>query len=171
LKRIFIILFLGGILLSLFGFQAHTLTATTTLELTVRQVVVTDDVASITGPSVNAKVELFDNLGEELISSGATDSDGRIEFILDKKYPLSGKGLFYTTVLVDGVNNGVFTCEQGITCTKAVFSVEGLNPDLNDAILVVNVVRSDNLSEPVEGIPVNVWPVDAKGIPLVIAPT
>jgi hypothetical protein len=139
-----------------------------TLELTVYQVEVIDEAASITGLAEGVKVELYDNLGEELIDSGTVDSDGKVTFVLDDQYPLSGRGLYHTVVVVDGTSNGDITCEQGLTCQVDVFSGEGFDPDSNDALLIVKVVRSADLVTPVEGVQVNVWPADANDIPLVV---
>lgn len=163
-KRITLIL-LGGICIFCMNFRVNAQTETT-LELTVRQVVVDNEIASITGPAASSNVELYDNLGEELIASGISDSNGKVAFPLDDKYPLSGKGLYFTTMKVDGVSNGIFTCQQGQTCQETLFSIDGLNPDLNDGILIVKVARSSNLDEPVEGIQVNAWPTDGFGVPI-----
>ena len=141
-------------------------TTETTLEFTVRQVVVEDGVASITGPAAGSRVELYDNLGKELISSGTSDANGKVAFPLDDKYPLSAKGLFYTSIKVDGFENGVFTCQLGQTCHEIVFTVDGLIPDRDDGILIVKVVRSNNYNETVGGIKVAAWPRDKNGTPL-----
>ena len=143
-------------------------TTETTLEFTVRQVVVEDGVASITGPAAGSRVELYDNLGKELISSGKTGTNGVVTFPLDEKYPLSAKGLFHTIIKVDGVSNGEITCQQSTTCKVALFSVKGLDSEGDDAILIVKVVRSSDLTTPVEGVQVNVWPADADNTILVI---
>ena len=162
-KRIYLIL-LGGMFLLCMSFRVNAQTEITTLELTVRQVVVEDGVASITGPAAGSKVELYDNLGEELIASGTTDASGVATFQLTEKYPLSVEGLFYTTVKLDGFDNGVFTCQQGQTCQETVFTVDGMSPDLEDGILIVKVVRSTDLTEPVDGINLNVFPASEDGV-------
>jgi hypothetical protein len=164
-KRIVLIL-LGGICLLFMNFRVIAQTQSTTLELSVRQVVVEDGVASITGPAANIKVELYDNLGEELIASGTSDANGQVTFPLDDKYPLSGKGLFHTVVKVDGISNGEFTCQQGQTCQETVFLADGLSSDKEDGILIVKVVRSGNPFERVGGIKVYVWPTDGSGNPI-----
>ncbi|GEM_PF-5662690 len=109
MKKVAILIILGGMFLLCMSFRVNAQTETTTLELAVRQVVVEEDVASITGLVAGSKVELYDNLGAELIASGTSDSNGKIIFPLDEKYPLSAESLFYTTVKVDGFDNGVFT--------------------------------------------------------------
>jgi hypothetical protein len=139
---------------------------TATLELTVYQVAVIDEVAAITGPAAGVEVELYDILGEELIASDTVGSDGKVSFTLDDRYPLSGRGVYHTVAKVDGTSNGEITCEQGQTCPVAAFSVEGFDPDSSDAILIVKVVRSDDLVTPVAGVQINAWPKDNNGIPL-----
>jgi hypothetical protein len=141
---------------------------TATLELTVYKVEVIDEVATITGLAAGARVELYDNLGEELIASDTVGTDGKITFTLDDQYPLSGRGFYHTVVIVDGTSNGEITCEEGQTCQVTAFSVEGFDPEENDAILIVKVIRSDDMNTPVEGIQVNVWPADTNDIPLVV---
>jgi len=166
MKKLLISILLGEILFSALAFQVKAQSSDTTLELTVQKVEVVDGDASITGLSAGSEVELYNNLGEELISSGRTDSAGMVVFIMDDQYPLSGKGVYHTLVMVDGFNNGMLTCQQGQTCQETVFSVSGLDPDHDDALMIVKAVRSDDLITPVEGVQVNVWPADAEGQPL-----
>jgi hypothetical protein len=171
LKKSIAIILLGGILFSFFGFPVWAETETTTLDVTVYQVVIDEHAASITGPAAGSQVELYDNLGKELLAEGTSDSGGKVSFPLDDGYPLSGKGLFHTLIRVNGVNNGEITCQKGQTCQVALFSVDGLDPDFDDAVLIVKVVSSDNRSEPVEGVQVNVWPADSSAVPLEFSPT
>jgi hypothetical protein len=166
MNSLVIVLVLGLLVVSTITLGVKAQTTETTLELTVRQVVVEDGVASITGPAASIKVDLYDNLGKELISSGKTGTNGVVTFPLDEKYPLSAKGLFYTTIKVDGTDNGIFTCQQGQACQETLFSIDGLSPDLEDGILIVKVVRSSNLNEPVAGIQFNAWPMDQNGTAL-----
>jgi hypothetical protein len=140
---------------------------TSTLELTVYQVEVTEGVATITGTAIGAEVELYDNLGEKLLDSGLTASDGKVKFTLNGNYPISGMGLYHTMVKVDGIDQGVMTCQLGTTCLAVAFSIAGLDQTLDDGILVVKVIRSDDLVTPVEGVRTNVWPADMNGTPLV----
>ncbi len=168
MKKLFIALILGGILFYFPGYNVKAETGTATLKLTVYQVVVKGGVAGITGPAADSKVELYDNLGEELLASGTTSSNGMVEFTLDETYPLSGRGLYYSTVMVAGVNNGVHYCARDYTCQLKVFSVDGLDPDMEGGILIVHVVRSNDPSESVEGVQVNAWPTDLSGIPLTV---
>ena len=164
MRKVAKMMILGGLLFSTLGYHVQAQSNETKLELTVRQVVITEEVADITGPAAGVKVELYDNLGEELIDSGTVDSDGKITFTLDDQYPLSSKGLFHTFVKVDDMSHGVFTCQQGQTCQAVVFSIDGLDPDREDGILIVKVIRSDDLVTPVEGVQVNVWPADVNNI-------
>jgi hypothetical protein len=139
--------------------------ADTTLELTVYKVEVVDEVASVTGLAVGAEIELNDNLGEGLLDSGTTNMDGKVIFTLDERFPLSAKGLYHTLVKVDGVSNGLLTCQQGSTCQDNAFATEGLQPDLEDALLIVKVVRSIDLQAPVEGVKLIITRADSEGVP------
>ena len=167
LNALLIITLLVVSVLSLVTIGVHAQDESAILELTVRQVVVVDGIATVTGLASGSTVELYDNLGISLLDSGLPASDGNITFSLDQRYPLSGKGLYHTRVKVDGVDNGVMTCRQGTSCQAAAFSITGLDPNLEDGILVVRVIRSDDLLTPVEGVRTNVWPVDMNGTPLI----
>jgi hypothetical protein len=137
---------------------------TATLELTVYKVEVIDEVATITGFAASVRVDLYDNLGQTLIDNGVTGSDGKVTFNLDERYPLSSIGIFHTFVKVAGMSQGEFTCQQGQPCQADVFSIDGLDPDQNDGILIVKVTRSNDLVTPVEGVQVNVWPADVNNV-------
>ena len=163
---VIIITLLVSLAAAVFSMGVSARAETATLELTVYQVEVIDEAASITGLEAGVRVELYDNLGEELIDSGTVDSDGKITFTLDDQYPLSGRGLYHTLVMIGGTGNGVITCEQGKTCQADAFTVNGLDPDHEDALLIVKVVRSDDLATPVAGVQINAWPKDNNGIPL-----
>jgi hypothetical protein len=163
---VFIVVLLVSLTAAVFYPGVSAQADTATLELTVYKVEVINEVATITGLAVGARVELFDNLGETLIDNGVTGSDGKVTFTLDNQYPLSGRGLYHTLMIVDGVSNGEFTCQHGTICQVAAFTAEGFDPESSDAILIVNVVRSDDLVTPVAGVQINAWPKDNNGIPL-----
>jgi hypothetical protein len=153
---------LGGLLFSLLGYHVQAQTTETKLELTVYTVEINDGDTIISEPGP-AEVDFYDNLGDVLLTSRRASSNGKVTIILDDRFPLSGKGLYHTLVVVDDVSNGEVTCQMGTTCQVNVFSVNDLDPDHDDALMIVNVVRSDDLITPVEGVQVNVWPADREG--------
>jgi hypothetical protein len=165
MRKVIAVALLGGFLFSLLGYQVQAQSTETRLELTVYMVESNDGETYISEPG-SAELDFYDNLGEELLTSQRASSTGKVTITLDDRFPLSGKGLYHTLVVVDDVSNGVVTCQQGTTCQVTVFSVNGLDPDHEDALLIVNVVRSDDLITPVEDVQVNVWPADAEGRPL-----
>lgn len=166
MRRTLSFVLMGCMIFSIFTIRGKANPITTAFEITVRQVAVADGVASITGLAAGATVDLYDNLGQELLDSGMTDSDGRVKFTLDDRYPMSGKSVYNTMAAVNGINNGVITCSRNQICQVDLFAVSGLRTDSNDALLIAKVVRSDNLAVPVEGIQFDVWPLDTAGIPL-----
>ena len=145
------------------GVKAENVTAT--IDLTVYQIVVEDGDAGISGPAAGVDVALYDNLGERALARATSGPDGKVKFILDEEYPLSALGLYHVLVKVAGKSKGIYTCQQGETCQQVAFTVKGLNPTLDDAVLVVKVVRSRDLIIPVEGFKMIVTRADDEGNP------